>query len=165
MLSRLVIAFLPNHCHTSSSWQYCWLYLPCCTFHSHDLFILKPEVFSSLILFIFMNKYEYLLFIYLFTPYPPFLWQPPLCSSYPWAWFCFVMFLHLVWLLDSTYKWDHTESVFPWWFSGKESAWNEGDPGLTPGLGRSPGGGAWKPTPVLLLGEIHGQRSLAGCSP
>ena len=31
--------------------------------------------------------------------------------------------------------------------------------------GRSPGGGAWQPTPVFLPGEPHGQRSLAGYSP
>ena len=28
--------------------------------------------------------------------------------------------------------------------------------------GRSPGGGKWRPTPVSLPGEVHGQRSLAG---
>ena len=32
-----------------------------------------------------------------------------------------------------------------------------------PGLGRSPE--EWQPTPVFLLGESHGQRSLVGCSP
>ena len=31
-----------------------------------------------------------------------------------------------------------------------------------PGSGRSPGGRAWQSTPVFLLGESHGQRSLAG---
>ena len=31
-----------------------------------------------------------------------------------------------------------------------------------PGLGRSPGGGHGKPTPVFLPGESHGQRSLVG---
>ena len=36
--------------------------------------------------------------------------------------------------------------------------------GSIPGSGRSPGGG-WQPTPVLLPGEFHGQRSLAGYSP
>ena len=36
------------------------------------------------------------------------------------------------------------------------------DVGLIPGWGRSP---AWQPTPVFLLGESHGQRSLAGYSP
>ena len=38
--------------------------------------------------------------------------------------------------------------------------------GLTPGLGRSPGGGHGNPLcPVFLPGEFHGQRSLAGYSP
>ena len=32
-------------------------------------------------------------------------------------------------------------------------------------LGRAPGGGNGQPTPVLLPGKSHGQRSLAGCSP
>ena len=32
------------------------------------------------------------------------------------------------------------------------------------GWGRSPGGG-WQPIPVFLLGESHGQGSLAGYSP
>ena len=47
----------------------------------------------------------------------------------------------------------------------KVSAQNAGDPGLIPGLGRSPGEGKWQPTPVLLPGESHGGRSLVGCSP
>ena len=37
--------------------------------------------------------------------------------------------------------------------------------GLIPESERSPGGRAQQPTPVFLLGESHGQRSLAGCSP
>ena len=32
-----------------------------------------------------------------------------------------------------------------WWLSGKEYAYNAGDPGLIPGLGRSPGGGHGNP--------------------
>ena len=40
-----------------------------------------------------------------------------------------------------------------------------GDPGSIPGSGRSPGEGKWQPTPVLLLGESHGGRSLVGYSP
>ena len=39
------------------------------------------------------------------------------------------------------------------------------DVGSVPGLGRSPGGRAWQPTPVFLPGESHAQRSLAGYSP
>ena len=37
------------------------------------------------------------------------------------------------------------------------------DMGLIPGSGRSPR--EWQPTPVFLLGESHGQRSLARYSP
>ena len=44
--------------------------------------------------------------------------------------------------------------------AGKESACNAGDQGLIPGSGRW----EWQPTPVFLLGEFHGQRSLVGCN-
>jgi len=36
--------------------------------------------------------------------------------------------------------------------------------GLIPGLGRSPGGGKWRPTPIFLPEKSHGQKSLAGYS-
>ena len=39
---------------------------------------------------------------------------------------------------------------FPGSSAGKESACNAGDPGLTPGLGRSPGEGIAYRTPVFL---------------
>ena len=39
-----------------------------------------------------------------------------------------------------------------------------GNPGSTPGWGRSPGE-KLKPTPVFLPGKFHGQRSLVGYSP
>ena len=55
---------------------------------------------------------------------------------------------------------------FPGGSDGKESAYNVGDPGSIPGLGRSPGeGNEWQPTPGFLPGESHGQRRLAGYSP
>ena len=38
------------------------------------------------------------------------------------------------------------------------------DTGSIPGSGRS-GRKAWKPIPVFLLGEYHGQRSLVGYGP
>ena len=38
-------------------------------------------------------------------------------------------------------------------------------PGSIPGLGRSPGEGNGKLTPVFLPGKSHGQRSLVGYSP
>ena len=47
---------------------------------------------------------------------------------------------------------------FPGGSDSKESACNTGDPGLIPGLGRSPGVREWQPTPVFLPGESHGQR-------
>ena len=40
-----------------------------------------------------------------------------------------------------------------------------GDTGSIPGSGRFPWRREWQPTPVLLSGEFHGQRSLAGYSP
>ena len=44
---------------------------------------------------------------------------------------------------------------------GKESACNEGEPGLIPGLERFPGGGNGNPFQY----SCHGQRSLARYSP
>ena len=37
--------------------------------------------------------------------------------------------------------------------------------GFDPRVGKIPWRRAWQPTPVLLPGESHGQRGLAGCSP
>ena len=54
---------------------------------------------------------------------------------------------------------------FPGGSDGKVSAYNAGDPGSVPGLGRSPGGGHWQPTAVFLLGKSHGWRNLVGYSP
>ena len=51
---------------------------------------------------------------------------------------------------------------FPGGSVGKESAYNAGDLGLMPGLGRSLGEGNRQPTPVFLAGEFHGQRNLVG---
>ena len=44
------------------------------------------------------------------------------------------------------------------------NAGDTGDAGLIPGSGRSPGAGAWQPTPIFLSVESHGQRSLVGYS-
>ena len=57
---------------------------------------------------------------------------------------------------------------FPSGSAGEESACTEGDPGdvgLSPGLGRSPGGEKWQPIPVFLPGKSHGERILADYSP
>jgi len=54
---------------------------------------------------------------------------------------------------------------FPCGSDDKESTCNVGDLGSIPGLGRFPWRRAWQLTPVFLLRESHGQRSLAGYSP
>ena len=53
---------------------------------------------------------------------------------------------------------------FPGGSDGKESAWNAGDLGSIPGLGRSPGGGHGNTLQYSCLENPHGQRSLAGYS-
>ena len=54
--------------------------------------------------------------------------------------------------------------VLPWWLSAQEYTCKAGDEVLPP-VGTIPWRRAWQPTPVLLLGEFHGRRSLVGCSP
>ena len=54
---------------------------------------------------------------------------------------------------------------FPGGSEGKESAWNAGDPGSIPQIGKIFWRRAWQPTPVFLPGKFHGQRSLMGYSP
>ena len=54
---------------------------------------------------------------------------------------------------------------FPGSSAVKASAFNAGDPGSIPGLGRFPWRRKWQPIPVFLPGESHGQRSLVGYSP
>ena len=53
-------------------------------------------------------------------------------------------------------------ACFPGGSDGKESAWNVGDPGLIPGLGRFPWRRKQLSAPGFLPGESHGQRSLEG---
>ena len=53
---------------------------------------------------------------------------------------------------------------FPGGSDGKASAYNVGDPGSIPGLGRSPGEGNGNPLQYL-AGKSHGRRSLVGYSP
>ena len=54
---------------------------------------------------------------------------------------------------------------FPGSSDGKASVYNMGDPGLIPGLGRSPGKGNGNPLQDYCLEKSHGQRSLVGYSP
>ena len=69
----------------------------------------------------------------------------------------------------SHYEW-HLYSLvvcrgFPGDSDSKEATCNEGDLGLIPGLGRSPGGGHGSPLQYSFLENPRGQRSLADCSP
>ena len=54
---------------------------------------------------------------------------------------------------------------FPGGSCGKESACNAGDPGSTPGLGKSPGEGNGNSSQCTCPGEFRGQRSVMGYSP
>ena len=54
---------------------------------------------------------------------------------------------------------------FPGDSDGKESAFNAGDLGSIPGLGRSPGGEYGNPFQYFCLQNPQGQRSLVGYSP
>ena len=62
------------------------------------------------------------------------------------------------------YIYIYTHPGFPGSSNGKESAWDAGDLGLIPGQ-EDPWRKKWQPTPLFLLGEFHGQRSLVGYSP
>ena len=54
---------------------------------------------------------------------------------------------------------------FPGGSDGKEFAYNEGDLDSISGLGKIPWMRSWRPIPVFLPGESHGQKRLAGYSP
>ena len=54
---------------------------------------------------------------------------------------------------------------FPGGSDGKASAYNEGDPGSSPGSGRSPGEGNGNPLQYSCLEKSYGQRSLVSYSP
>ena len=53
----------------------------------------------------------------------------------------------------------------PWWLSGKESTCQcrrQKRLGFNPSVRKIPWRRRWQPSPVFLLGESHGQRSLVG---
>ena len=53
---------------------------------------------------------------------------------------------------------------FPGGLDGKVAAYNVGDPGSIPGLGRSPGEGNGNPHQCSCLEKTHGWRTLVGYS-
>ena len=54
---------------------------------------------------------------------------------------------------------------FPGGSDGKESAWNMGDLGFDPWVGKISWRRKWQPTPAFLPGESQRWRSLVGYSP
>ena len=58
----------------------------------------------------------------------------------------------------------HMHQGFPGASDGREFAYNA-RPGFYPWVGKTPWRREWQPTPVFLLGEFHGQRSLESYSP
>ena len=65
-----------------------------------------------------------------------------------------------------TYIHMHTHKyVLSWWLSGEEPVCQCRRCRFDPWIRNIPWRRKWHPTPVLLPGESHGQRSLVGCSP
>ena len=56
-------------------------------------------------------------------------------------------------------------SGLPWWFRWQRICLQCGRPRFDPWVRKILWRRKWKPTPLFLPGESHGQRSLAGCSP
>ena len=54
---------------------------------------------------------------------------------------------------------------FPWWLRGQSICLQCGRPRFNPWVGKIPWRRKWQPTPILLPGKSHGQRSLVGYSP
>ena len=57
------------------------------------------------------------------------------------------------------------EAGLPQWLCSKEFTCQWGSRGVDPWVGKVPWSRKWQPASVLLPGESHGQRSLAGYSP
>ena len=80
-----------------------------------------------------------------------------------WMIGCFYILALVIWGIQNSQI--QRSKGFPGGSDGKESTCNAGDPGLIHGSGRPSQRRKWQPTPVLLPGISHGQRSLEGYSP
>ena len=67
--------------------------------------------------------------------------------------------------MDRIYSLLRYREGFPSGSDGKVSAYNVGDPGSVPGLGRSPGEGNGTPLHYSCLEKSHRWRNLVGYSP
>ena len=70
------------------------------------------------------------------------------------SWFSFPLNLNI-----------HVMPYLPWWLCQWRVHLQCRRPGFNPWVGKIPWRRKWQPTPVLLPGKSHGQRSLAGYSP
>ena len=59
----------------------------------------------------------------------------------------------------------HPHGLIPWWLRHLRICLHCGKPRFNPGVWKISWRRAWKPTPVFLPGESHGQRSLMGYRP
>ena len=59
----------------------------------------------------------------------------------------------------------HLPPGIPWWLRGSSVYLQCWRPGFDPWIRKIPWRRAWQPTPVILPGESHGQRSPVGYSP
>ena len=69
------------------------------------------------------------------------------------AWCAVVHGVAKSWIWPSDWTTTNLVKGFPWWFNGKESAWNAGDMSSIPGLGRFPGEGNGNPLEYSCLGN------------
>ena len=89
--------------------------------------------------------------------------SPFTASSLQW---CFQILLgeYLSWILECSVPSIIGNYRLPWWLRWSRIHLQCGRPGFDPWVGKIPWRRKWQPTPVFLLGESHGQRSLVGYS-
>ena len=81
---------------------------------------------------------------------------------YVYVWICFVCVCICICICINTYVY---VMRLPRWCSGKESACQCRRLEFDSWVRKIPWNKKWQPTPGFLLGKLHGQRSLEGCSP